>query len=79
MADAVIAHTTSAPAALTRPADAQSQLVWRLPPQTGLLGSCLLIFKAIVGAGLFALPWAFARLGVGGALCLSAVIAALTF
>ena len=78
MAD-VIAHTASAPAALKRPADEQSQLHWTLPVQTGFLGSCLMIFKAIVGAGLFALPYAFSKVGVGGALVLSAVIATLTF
>lgn len=74
----VIHHTTSAPASLMRPRDSQSKLHLRLPSTT-VSGASLMIFKAIVGAGLFGLPYAFKLMGIGGALIASAVICALTF
>jgi hypothetical protein len=72
-----IAHTSSAPASLTRPTDNKSKLNLRLPT-TSAVGAGAMIFKSIVGAGLFGLPWAFQQMGIGGALIASLVIAGLT-
>lgn len=72
-----IAHTSSAPASLTRPLDNKSKLNLRLPTTTAV-GAGAMIFKSIVGAGLFGLPWAFQQMGIGGALIASVVIAGLT-
>lgn len=76
MAD-LIKHTTSAPASLHK-GDSKSMLHHRLP-KTSVGGASLMIFKAIVGAGLFALPRAVALMGIGGAIIACFVVAWLSY
>lgn len=67
----VIRHTHSAPGAmLSAPTD--SKLVLRLG-RNGDLATALLVFKAMVGVGLFALPYAFKTVGIGGGIISMAV------
>jgi len=73
----VIKHTVSSPATMVAPTTA-SPLVFRLP-RTGTLGASLMMFKAMVGAGLFAMPFAFKLLGIGGGVLAMALCGALTW
>lgn len=70
-----IRRVESAPAVLRGDA---SLLVLSLP-STSVGGAALMLFKAIVGAALFALPFAFRLMGIGGAMIAMAVLGLLTF
>jgi hypothetical protein len=72
----VIKETASSPALILH--EVQSKLTFRLP-STSVFGASLMIFKAIVGAGLFALPYAFSLLGYAGATAVMAFVGLLTF
>jgi len=75
--ESVVRHMHSAPSALL--ADENQSRMMTVMPQTGSLGVALMLFKAMVGAGLFALPYAFRLMGFGGAIIASVVICALTY
>ena len=72
----VVKRTTSSPALILH--EPNSTLSFRLPSTT-VFGASVLIFKAIVGVGLFAIPYAFRQMGYGGALLAMATVGALTF
>ena len=76
--ESVVKHTHSAPAAGLFE-DEQSKLHHKLRRGTSAAGAGFMTFKAIVGAGLFALPYAFKLMGVGGALIAMFVVGWLTF
>jgi amino acid permease len=60
-----IKRTLSAPSGLVL-ADTQSLLHHALPAGVSKYSASLMLFKAILGAGLFALPYATKLLGIGG-------------
>jgi len=70
-------RVTSAPTLLR--ADDQSQLHYALPRRTTSLGASLMMFKSIVGAGLFALPYATRLIGIGGVTVAMLACGLLTF
>jgi amino acid permease len=59
-----ITHTSSAPAVLES-FDSQSKLHFSFP-KASLVGGVFLIFKYLVGAGIFGLPYAVKQMGIGG-------------
>ena len=75
---AVVKHTHSSPAAVLM-IDDQSKLHYKLHKGTSVVGASTLVFKAIVGAGLFAIPYAFKLMGIGGALIAMFVVGWLSF
>ena len=60
-----IRHTVSLPANAML-SDDKSKLRHRLVHGTSATGAALMLFKIIVGASLFALPYAFSQMGLGG-------------
>lgn len=70
-----IHHAASAPASLR---DANSQFLLQLP-SASVTGAALMLIKAIVGVGLFAMPFAYRLMGIGGGTIAMCVFGLLTF